>query len=98
LTHKFGFATEKKPKEKPPRKFIISIERNDEIVKLPDAEWDGVFADKSDNTSTTIFIIDLITLIEKVCQKILEENKADNLEIMLTDGMNELKARFTIVY
>ncbi len=98
LTHKFGLATENNPKEQPPRKFIISVERNVEIVKLPDIEWDGIFADKSTNTSTTIFIIDLITLIENIYRNILEKSEVDNLEIMLKDGMNELKTRFTIVY
>ncbi|HEY5370510.1 MAG TPA: hypothetical protein VIJ75_16115 [Hanamia sp.] len=98
LTHKFGLATERNPKEKPPRKFLISIERDSEIVKLPNKNWDGEFSDKSDNTSTTIFIIDLIILIERVYQKIVEANKADKLEIVLNDGMEELKARFTIVY
>jgi hypothetical protein len=98
LTHKFGLATEKNPTDKPPRKFIISIERNSEIITLPNKDWDGTFSDKSDNTSTTIFIIDLVILIESVYQKIVEANKADELEMVLSDGIEELKARFTITY
>lgn len=97
LTHKFGLATEKNPKDGSPRKFIISIERNEEIVRLPEIEWNGAFADKSDTTSTTVFIIDLVTLIEKIYQKVIQNANEGDLEILLADGINELKARFTIV-
>jgi hypothetical protein len=75
LVHRFGLATEKNPRLKPPRKFILSIERNSGIVKLPRTDWDGTFSNRQKRTSTTIFIIDLVMLIESVYQKICDENK-----------------------
>lgn len=98
LAHKFGLATEKNPKNKPPRKFTISIKRNSGIVQLPEHDWNGSFSDKADETSTTVFIIDLVTLIESVYEKVVEENEIDNLDILLHDGMNELRSRYTINY
>lgn len=97
LAHKFGLATEKNPKSKPPRKFILSSERNQDVVNLPIKDWDGVFSDKSDTTSTTIYIIDLVNEIEKVYKQLKEENSKNNLEILLKDELCELKARYTII-
>jgi len=98
LVHKFGLATEKNPKNKPARKFILSIERNKDIISDPSTDWDGVFSDKTGTTSTTVFIIDLIELIEAVYLKIKEELDNGNLELALQDGVSELKARYTITY
>ena len=98
LVHKFGLATEKKPHKMPPRKFILSIARNSEIVEQPKSDWDGTFSDKSDETSTTIFIADLIILIETVYQNVIQENKNGNVEMILKDGMSELESRYTFIY
>jgi len=98
LAHKFGLATEKSPGIKPPMKFIISIERNNEVIKLPNEDWNGDFTDKTLETSTTIYLIDLIELVEKVFFKIIKEHQDNNLELILKDGINELMTRFTIIY
>lgn len=97
LTHKFGLATERNPREKPPRKFILSIERDEEIVLLPNTDWDGTFSDKTDFTCTTIFIIDLVALIEKIYQEVKAQLISNNLEIISSGGINEIKARYTII-
>jgi hypothetical protein len=96
LTHKFGLATEKKPNIGKPRKFIISIENNPEIINLPKDNWDGNFNDKSDNTSTIIYAIELVKIIESIYQKIIEDNNSENLELVLEDGIPELNSRYTI--
>ena len=97
LAHKFGLATEKKQNKKPPRKFIISIEHNPEIVKLPKIDWAGVFTDKSQQSSTTIHIINLITLIESIYQQMVTDNNSNNLALILEDGIPELETRYTII-
>lgn len=98
MVHRFGLATEKSPRLKPPRKFTLSTERNPEIVLMPATDWTGDFSDKTDNTSTTIFIHDLIDLAESVYKNIAKALSDDNLEMVLADGMMELKARYTTVY
>jgi hypothetical protein len=98
LTHRFGLATEKKPSVKPPRKFILSIERDKEIVKLPNIDWDGTFSDKSDSTNTTIFIIDLVDQIEKIYKEVSTKLINNNLDIIPIGGIDEIKARYTIIY
>jgi len=95
LTHKFGLATEQGSIKIPPRKFILSIGENPDIVELPKVEWDGNFTAKLDQSSTTIHITDLIKLIEKIYQQILEDNNSNKLDILLE--IPELESRFTIV-
>jgi len=51
-----------------------------------------------DSYSTTIYIIDLVELIENTYQKVLEEVENDNIEITLADGIQELKARYSITH
>jgi hypothetical protein len=99
LTHKFGLATAKNPQRNEMRhKFIISIERNTEIITMPRHKWSGNFDDKSDHQSTTIYLIDFLDLIEQVLAKLKSELLKNKLELNLTGGINELKARFTIIY
>lgn len=99
LAHDFGLATEIIPQNVNKRhKFSLSIERNRETIKLPIVRWEGNFDDKTDETNTTVFIIDLCDLIEDVYFKLKEEVLNDNTELNLSGGLNELKGRFTITY
>jgi len=101
LTHKFGLATERKRRRKKGKdsvyKFILSLDRNSEIIKLtePGKEWNGIFSDKSDDSSTIVFLYDLIELVESVYTKIKEYNQENRLELKLEE--DEIKARFTIL-
>jgi hypothetical protein len=97
MAHKFGLATEKKPHKMTPQKFTLSIERNVNIVQLPIVPWDGIFSNKSEDSHTLIYIHDLIDLIEGVFQKLLTEHKNGNIEVVLEDGLEELKARYTTI-
>ena len=98
LTHNYGLATENNPKNLENRhKFTLSSERNDEIVKLPSTPWTGDFSNKSDCSNTIIFITNLEDLIENVYLKLKKEVSKNNVEISLSNGLDELKARFTII-
>jgi len=76
-------------------KFSLSIERNTDIVKLPIGNWGGDFSDKSDETLTEVYIIDLIDLIEGIYSQIREGVETDNLSSKLEE--DEIKSRFTII-
>jgi len=105
LTHRFGLATEKK-QNKPDKsdksdkqyKFILSIERNKGIVKLPISPWLGDFSDKSEDTSTTIYMIDFADMVEQIIDKVKNEINLENLELKLKDGVDELYARYTCIF
>ncbi len=97
LTHKFSLSTEKKANRNDPIKFILSIETNSEIVKLPTTDWDGDFEDKSESSSTTIYILELVKLIEDIYTKIKNDLNSNNIELILEDGVEELKSRYTII-
>jgi hypothetical protein len=97
LAHKYGLATQKENKVGLIHKFTISIESNKDVVKLPLVAWSGDFSDKNEQTNTTIYVVDLIDLIEKVYSNLKEEIKITH--ITLNVGiMDELKARFTITF
>lgn len=98
LTHGYGLATKKESRSqdiKSIHKFTISIERNSEIVKLPLETWNEDFSNKGEELNTTIYILDLIDLFEKLYSKLKEEIENDNVTLKIC--MNELKARFTIM-
>ena len=95
LTHNYGLATKNTGNNKLMHKFIISIERNNEIVAFPLNEWNGDFSSKSDNSNTTIYIIDLIDLIEIVYLRLKEKLNSDNVDLKIS--FNELKARYTFI-
>jgi hypothetical protein len=94
LTHKFGLATENKESDK--YRFQLSIERNSEII-IP-KNWDGNFSTKTDDTLTTVHIIDLADFVETIYVNILESWKAQTLELVVKEGIDEVKSRYTIIY
>jgi len=97
LVHQYGLATGKENGKniKLIYKFTVSVERNSEIVKLPLTTWDGSFSNKNDESNTTIYVIDLIDVIEKLYSKLKEEINNNNVEFNVS--LDELKARFTII-
>ncbi|MFJ1263086.1 hypothetical protein ACILDS_10390 [Capnocytophaga canis] len=65
------------------------------VVQLPNTFWDGkTFSDKNEDTTTIIYVDNLIKLIEAIYEKLKEENVNNNLELTIDEF--ELKARFTI--
>ncbi|MCF2446317.1 hypothetical protein L0657_20330 [Dyadobacter sp. CY345] len=98
LAHKFGLATQSNPKDKPCRKFILSLETNAEVIKLPIIDWDGDFSDKHEKTSTIVYIFDLVVLIEDVYRNIVNEIETNYLNMELIIEVIELNARFTVIH
>ena len=98
VAHKFGLATEKAPKSLAPQKFTLSWERNSTIVQLPPTPWSGNFSDKSNSSSTIVYLHNLRDMIEDIFHTIVRENRNGNIILALDDGIEELKARYTIVY
>lgn len=96
LTHKFGLATEAKPHSGFPVRFSLSIVRNEKIVEVPTDEkrWEGDFSNKSEASLTTIYILDLLDLIEEIYLKIISGIKNENIQVLI--DLNELKGRYTI--
>jgi hypothetical protein len=98
LVHRFGLATERKPKFGKPYRFTLNLlSENEDIIILPSHgnEWDGEFSRSSSNNSVTeVYLINLIELIEGIYQRILVEN--GQFRVTLRIGQDELMARYTI--
>ena len=90
LAHNFGLVSSGKEKYK----YILLFdddERNS-IVELPDDSWKGTWTDKNDNTSTKIYVINLIKEIESIIEKVQSDS-----EITFAKDIEEIKSRFTII-
>ena len=91
LTHKFSLATENKGKHS--YRFSLSLEK-DESVVTPKA-WNGIHSNKSDSDLTTIYVHNLIELIESIYKKVISLWQKNNLDLRIS--LDELKSRFTII-
>jgi len=70
------------------------------LIKYPpeNNRWDGDFKDKSETTSTEVSKENLINLIETVFKNLKQDLENNEVKLALNDGIDELKARFTIKY
>jgi len=93
LAHSFGLATDNTKKEK--FKFSLSIESNTDIIRPKN--WTGNYIDKSEESITTVFIIDLINLIEDIFRKVNDQWKSGQLKTFSPDEIDKLKARYTLI-
>lgn len=93
LAHRFSLATEKNNN---PHKFAISIEDNDKVIEKSLVQWDGNYSNKNENASTTIYLRNLIILVESIFENIQEMAKKEKLNLVLEEGFEELFSRYTI--
>lgn len=94
-------------------KFILLDSDDSELIKYPEIEWKTVvseddkenpstkinFKDKDEKSSTKVSPIKLQELVEEVYQNLLNELTNNNVELSKSiNGIDELNARFTIIY
>lgn len=99
LAHNYGLINIPSEKEKKTKlhKFILLNNDNSELIKYPMQIWNEDFADKSEETSTQISVIKLQDLVERVFLNLTTEIENDTVDLALEKGLDELKARFTIL-
>ena len=95
LAHNFALATEN---NKHPHKFVISIESSSEIISRNKSgiKWDGDFAKKSEDVSTTVYLLNLIQLVEGIFSKVKIMAEEGKLNFNRKIGKDELFARYAI--
>lgn len=80
-------------------KFMLISNRSSNLIEYPTISWTGEFNDRSDYSYTRIGLINLFELVEEVYSNLKIKVLNDPLSILsLKQGVNELKARFTITY
>mgnify|MGYP000748629002 CR=1 FL=1 len=80
-------------------KFSLNyVSQNGEIVKMPSVRWNGKYSKKEDSQSTTIHVIPLIKAIEAIYERVVTDLKGGFIELNLEGGIEELKARYTLLY
>ena len=79
-------------------KFTLNNLDTAELIVYPvlKLKRDEIFSNKSNDTSTIIGYIKMVELIESVYEKLKAELIEGNVELALKDGLDELKARFTL--
>lgn len=96
LAHSFGLVNIKPTDDKPKTKFILSFEESNKVVSAPEQNWCGDYSDKSDNTSTRVYVFPFINLAEEIIAKAKKEAEDGILDFELKD-IEEIKSRFTIL-
>ena len=94
LAHHGGLAIWDEHKHKG-YKFIVDFNDSADIVKLSSIVWNGDYSDKSEETSTTIYAISLIQLVENIV-KHLSEKLTDFVD-KCTLSQEEIATKFTIL-
>lgn len=59
--------------------------------------WDGRFETRNKKNVTRINLWKLGDLVENVFNKLVEENNKENIELILDNGIEELKAKYTVI-
>jgi len=78
-------------------KFCLINSESADLIVYPPMPWDGI--DKSDDSFTIVGLEKLIELVESVYQSLKQEIEGNPLKnLFLVNGVEELKARFTIKY
>jgi hypothetical protein len=114
LAHNYGLINipdESKYYESSLHKFNLLNLENSALIKYPETKWETVksdnndkksptkvnFKDKDEKSSTKVSPIKLQDLVEEVYQNLINELTNNNVELSIS-GIDELNARFTIIY
>jgi len=77
-------------------KFTLINDERSFLIKYPVGnKWNGDFKDKSKDSSTEVSVYNLIEVVYVNLKSDIEKNK---VELALNKGVDELKARFSIMY
>lgn len=92
LVHRFGLSTKRYKSEK----FILSEEKSDIVVKLPQQKYkmEEIYSNKEEVMMTTIYVNNLIDKIEEVFSNIVLHFSNNNLDLSVEK--DEVLSRFFI--
>lgn len=75
--------------------FQVHQGENGEVVYLPEVRWDGNHQNQTPQNLTKVNLELLGDLVEGICTNLKNLAEKDELEIMLTDGSDELIYRYS---
>lgn len=76
-------------------KFVIDFNDNTDVVKVASRKWDGNYTDKSEETSTVIYAIPFIRLVEDIVAQLQDDIDKIVSQCTMTD--EEILTKFTIL-
>lgn len=76
-------------------KFVIDFNDNTDVVMVASKEWDGNYSDKSAETSTIIYAIPFIRLVEDIVTRLQED--IDKVVSKCTMTAEKISTKFTIL-
>ena len=77
--------------------FLLTADPNGEVVTQRRAVWDGEYESINSKNTTRINIWKLGDLVEEIYQNLVSENNKSNIELILEKGIEELKAKYTVI-
>ncbi len=93
LAHNFGLVNYNE--FRPDHKYLLIFDENKNIIHPPCHKWNGDYSDKSEDTSTKIYVFSVIRLVEQIIQNL--QDLYANGKLNFNISVDEVKARFTIL-
>lgn len=77
-------------------KYSLVFKDGKKIVELPPKMWDGNTSDKSDSTTTKVYIFPFIRMVENIIEKCQQELRSNVMKCNFKD-IEDVKARYTVI-
>jgi hypothetical protein len=77
--------------------FLLTADPNGKAITERKEIWDGDFKSRNNKNTTIINIWLLGDLVENVFKNLVSENRKGNIDLILSKGIDELKAKYTII-
>jgi hypothetical protein len=74
--------------------FEVHADPNAPLIQLPTVQWDGRRSARTPDSTTRVNLTAVCTLVELVASKLFELANADELEVVLPGGSDELLERY----
>jgi hypothetical protein len=77
--------------------FLLTADQSGKAVTERQEIWDGDFKSRNEKNTTTINIWLLGDLVEDVFAHLFYENNNGNIDLILSNGIDELEAKYTVI-
>ena len=68
------------------------------LIRMPNTQWDGNYQNRNANNQTLVDLQELGNLVENICKNLFELANKDELEVILTNGTDELIQRYSFQF
>lgn len=97
LAHEYGLYNINKKEPALTHHFVLRANSITPLIEVPENQWDGAISTKSPKNCTTVNLLALGDLVEKIFESLKTMAFQNQLEIILQGGIEELSSRYGFV-